>query len=102
MKTQPVTMTENIGGPISPFELKGPTEAPSDTTFANVLGDFVSQTAALDAAGRERMQGLASGLTDDLHGTMIAAKEAEISVKLLGNVKNKLLDAFHELWRTNV
>jgi flagellar hook-basal body complex protein FliE len=33
---------------------------------------------------------------------MIAMKEAEISVKLVGSIRNKLIDAFHELWRTSV
>jgi flagellar hook-basal body complex protein FliE len=33
---------------------------------------------------------------------MIAVKEAEISMKLVGSVRNKLVDAFQELWRTNV
>jgi len=29
-------------------------------------------------------------------------KEADIQVRLLANVRNKLLDAFYELWRMNV
>lgn len=71
-------------------------------SFADVFGKFVAETAATDQLAAEKVQGLAAGTQDDLHGTMIAAKEAEISVKLLSNVRNKLLDAFHELWRTNV
>jgi flagellar hook-basal body complex protein FliE len=50
----------------------------------------------------EQVRALAAGATDDLHGTMIAVKEAEIGMKLVGSVRNKLLDAFHELWRTSV
>ncbi len=56
--------------------------------------DQVKASAAADA--------LAKGASDDLHGTMISMKEAEISLKLVGTVRNKLLDAFHELWRINV
>jgi len=33
---------------------------------------------------------------------LISTKEAEISLRLVNSVRNKLLDAFHELWRTNV
>ena len=47
-------------------------------------------------------RGPAAGATDDLHGTMIAVKEAEIGVRLVGAIRNKLLDAFHEIWRTGV
>ena len=45
---------------------------------------------------------VARGVLDDLHGTMISAKEAEISLHLVGTIRNKLLDAFHEIWRTSV
>jgi xylose isomerase len=48
------------------------------------------------------MDAFARGLNDDLHGTMITAKEAEISLKLVGSIRTKLLDAFHELWRISV
>jgi flagellar hook-basal body complex protein FliE len=48
------------------------------------------------------VEALASGAADDLHGTMISVKEADIAVKLVGTVRNKLLDAFNELWRTSV
>jgi flagellar hook-basal body complex protein FliE len=33
---------------------------------------------------------------------MIAVKEAEISLKLVGSVRNRLIEAFQEIWRTNV
>jgi flagellar hook-basal body complex protein FliE len=33
---------------------------------------------------------------------MIAAKEAEIGVRLINSIRGKLLDAFHEIWRTGV
>ena len=48
------------------------------------------------------MDALASGAGDDLHGTMIAVKEADISVKLVASIRTKLLDAFNEIWKTSV
>lgn len=57
---------------------------------------------AADHAATARVEALAAGATDDLHGTMIAVKEAEIGVRLVGAIRNKLLDAFHEIWRTGV
>lgn len=76
-----------------------PTEGPS---FSSVLSDAVGQANALDQAASEKSQALATGAIDDLHGTMISLKEADIAVKLVGTVRNKILDAFQELWRTSV
>jgi flagellar hook-basal body complex protein FliE len=77
-------------------------EAPGKTGFGEILAATVDQAAALGQAAEARADAFARGALDDLHGTMIAAKEAEISLKLVGSVRNKLLDAFHELWRTAV
>lgn len=70
--------------------------------FEATLVGAIDHASALDKVAAEKVQALAAGATDDIHGTMIAVKEAEISVKLVGSIRNKLLDAFHELWRTNV
>jgi flagellar hook-basal body complex protein FliE len=71
-------------------------------SFESVLTDAVGQANALDQAANVKSQALASGAIDDLHGTMISLKEADIAVKLVGTVRNKILDAFQELWRTSV
>ncbi|MEY2932750.1 MAG: hypothetical protein RL033_3499 [Pseudomonadota bacterium] len=47
-------------------------------------------------------QALASGQSDDIHGTMIAVSEASIQTRLAVNVKDKVMDAFYEIWRMNV
>jgi flagellar hook-basal body complex protein FliE len=80
-----------------------PTLAPSaGPSFSSVLSDAVGQANALDQAASEKSQALAMGAIDDLHGTMISLKEADIAVKLVGTVRTKILDAFQELWRTSV
>lgn len=47
-------------------------------------------------------QALASGQSDDIHGTMIAVSEASIQTRLAVNVKDKVMDAFYEIWRMSV
>ena len=78
------------------------TEANEGPSFASVLQKTVEAASAQEHDAVAKAEALAAGRTDDLHGTMIAMKEADISLKLVGNVRNKLLDAFHELWRTSV
>jgi flagellar hook-basal body complex protein FliE len=63
---------------------------------------MVSDVNAVDAAAAVKEAALARGASDDLHGTMIAVKEAEIGVKLVGTIRNKLLDAFNDIWKTSV
>ena len=47
-------------------------------------------------------QEFAAGTRDDIHGTMIALSKADIEFRLASNVRNKIVDAFYELWRMQV
>ncbi len=91
----PETRTPSLEGSGQPNEGAG-------VSFGNILTKAIGETSALDHAAQSKVEALAAGTGDDLHGTMISVKEAEISLKLMGSVRNKLLDAFHEIWRTNV
>jgi len=95
--------------PLSASEAIRPVGAPSQAgegqaapSFGSVLGDAVAEANRLDQQAAQKVDALASGAIDDLHGTMISVKEADISMKLVGSVRNKILDAFQELWRTSV
>ena len=76
--------------------------SPGGADFGAVLERTVEGANRLQKAAAASAEALARGATDDLHGTMITTKEAEIAIKLVGSVRNKLLDAFHELWRINL
>jgi flagellar hook-basal body complex protein FliE len=70
--------------------------------FANVLADAVA-SANLSAQDAHRVAGaFAAGTSDDIHGTMIATKEADIELKLVANVRSKLVDAFNDLWKMSI
>ena len=94
-----------LGEVIGPEKTGGivPSSAPGETgNFGDLLVKAVDQTSQMGHASGDASRAFARGLNDDLHGTMISAKEAEISLKLVGSVRTKLLDAFHELWRISV
>lgn len=81
--------------------LAGTGPSPS-VSFSDVLSGLVDQASTLGHVADAKAAGLANGTNDDLHGTMISMKEAEISMKLVGSIRSKVLEAFHELWRTSV
>jgi flagellar hook-basal body complex protein FliE len=89
---------------LTPTEMSAPPAASPapEVAFGDVLDGMVDKANAAGQSAMAKADALAQGTLDDLHGTMIAAKEAEISLKLVGTIRNKLLDAFHELWRTSV
>lgn len=86
----------------SPAGETSASEGPEHASFGSILGNLVGEASQLEHTASVKSEQVARGTLDDLHGTMIAVKEAEISMKLVGSVRNKLIDAFQELWRTNV
>ena len=79
----------------------GPAPTPN-VDFGDVLHDAIGRVNGMSNQATRQVESLAAGATDDIHGTMIAVQEASIGVRLLGSVRNKLLDAFHEVWHTGV
>ena len=103
LRIEPAEATPlRISGELGITEGSRAAAGPEGPSFSGILEKMVMNASAVDADANAKAQALAAGTSDDLHGTMIAMKEADISLKLVGNVRNTLLDAFHELWRTSV
>jgi flagellar hook-basal body complex protein FliE len=94
---QPLGTQAIHGGERSPSLVEHQT-----VSFADVFGKAVAEANALGHAGEAAALALAEGRSDDIHGTMIATKQAGIQLELVGNVKNKVVDAFYELWRMSI
>lgn len=81
----------------------GPTIAKAETvSFEDVFGMAIADANAMGHASKAAALALAEGRSDDIHGTMIATKQAGIQLQLVGNIKNKVVDAFYEIWRMNI
>ena len=98
----PTLSVSELAGPAEPTLADRSRETTGSSTFESMLGDALNQVSSINAVASQKVDALASGTIDDLHGTMISMKEADISVKLVGTVRNKILDAFQEIWRTSV
>jgi flagellar hook-basal body complex protein FliE len=94
--------TSNIGGENLVPGLQGGVRADPGVPFADLLKDAVASANASSAVSDQKVRDFASGAVDDIHGTMIAVKQADIELKLVANVRNKLVEAFNDLWRMNI
>jgi flagellar hook-basal body complex protein FliE len=75
---------------------------PGTEAFADMLTDAIAQANIASHTSQVAAENLAAGRTDDIHGTMIEVQKASIETKLVGSVRNKVVDAFYELWRMSV
>nr|BFD60881.1 flagellar hook-basal body complex protein FliE [Bdellovibrio sp. CKG001]BFD64294.1 flagellar hook-basal body complex protein FliE [Bdellovibrio sp. HM001] len=80
------------------------TSPTSDTgkSFADTLKDAVGSVNEMQKASDKAMQNLATGKTDNVADVMIAAEKADIALKVMVQVRNKIIDAYQEVMKMQV
>jgi len=87
-----------------------PLREPKDATqgaegaaiFEDLLKNMALSTNQRINEAQAAGEAFAAGQRDDIHGTMLTLSKADIELRVLGNVKNKVIDAFYELWRMQI
>lgn len=74
----------------------------SQTDFAQELKNALGNVNQMQVEGEKAMSDIATGSVKDLHQAAIAIDKAEISMKLMLEVRNKALSAYKEITRTQI
>ena len=90
-----------------PEQLTGVGEArsviePAGAGFGDILAEAISSANQSAHTASHAASEFAAGRRDDIHGTMLALSKADIELHLVGTVRNKVMDAFYELWRMQI
>ena len=76
---------------------------PSGTkSFADTLNEAIGSVNQLQKTSDKGMQDLATGRTDNIAEVMIASEKADIALKLMMQVRNKIIDAYQEVMKMQV
>ena len=74
----------------------------SGTSFADTLQNAVMKVNDLQQTADVKMQQLATGQTTDIADVKISAEKADIALRLMTSVRNKMIDAYHEIMKMQV
>jgi flagellar hook-basal body complex protein FliE len=86
-------------GLMPPQGTQGLGKAPaSGQEFDNVLGKMVNEVQKLQQDGDQKVTGSMLG-KEELHEAMLSLEKANLSLKLLLTVRNKMVEAYQELSR---
>ena len=99
MELQPIS-------PLRPLQTEsagavGETKA-QPTMFADIFRSMVDNVRQTDAAKTQAEYALATGQLDNPAVASVAATQAELSLSLLVQMRNKALDAYSELMRISL
>jgi len=80
----------------------GEVEKSGNESFAQVLKESLDEVNDLQKKGEEAMSDIATGQVKDLHQAALAIDKAEMSMKLMLEVRNKAINAYKEILRTQI
>jgi len=98
MLTLPDVTTSKVAGPV-PGTAPAVSEPTGGSDFTKQLRDALSEVNDSQAAAHRASDEYARGNQNDLHGTMITMTEADIKLRLVSNVRNRVLEAYREVMR---
>jgi flagellar hook-basal body complex protein FliE len=103
-QSQNLLETGRTASEIRAAEMKESSQVPAgdNKTFADTLKDAVGEVNTLQKTADVKAQDLATGKTDNIQDVMMAAEKADIALRLMVNVRNKIIDAYNEVMKMQV
>jgi flagellar hook-basal body complex protein FliE len=102
-------MDNGILGPISPNlqvpeirKQNSPGAEKSGSSFGDMLKDAISTVNQLQKQSDQEVQKYMAGEEQDLHTTVIAVQNADLSFQMMMQVRNKIVQAYQEIMRTQI
>ncbi|GMV81908.1 MAG: hypothetical protein AMXMBFR7_30920 [Planctomycetota bacterium] len=71
----------------------------ADGGFASVLSDALNHVDAMQTKADAAIEKVATGEMQDVHSAMIAFEQARLSMQMLVEVRNKLVEAYQDITR---
>jgi flagellar hook-basal body complex protein FliE len=93
----------SISNAISPLSLNNNEQKINDNkSFQNMLNDAIGEVNKEQIEGYNAMQGIATGKVTNLQEAVQQIEEAELSMKLALETKNKAVNAYKEIMRMQI
>jgi flagellar hook-basal body complex protein FliE len=79
-----------------------PTSGATGTNFADTLSEAMDNVNATQHNADDKLAELAAGKSPDIHGTMIALQEADITLRTMVSVRDKAVDAYQQIMNMQI
>lgn len=97
-----ISSISNSIGSISPQQNNATQKPVAGQSFENMLNNAISEVNNQQVEGYKAMEGIATGNVKNLQEAVQKIEEAELSLKLALEVKNKAVSAYKEVMRMQV
>jgi flagellar hook-basal body complex protein FliE len=70
--------------------------------FLDQLKDAIAQANGVQLQASQAVDDLMTGRTENIHRTMVALQQADVSFQLMMQVRNKLIGAYEDIQRMQI
>jgi flagellar hook-basal body complex protein FliE len=100
-------MNVDAASPLSPLSRLAPLSRPVESAeptagFAGLLTNALAAADQSNATANAAIQDLATGKAQDLHQVSLAVAEADLSFRMMLELRNRLTESFQEVARMQV
>ena len=95
-----ISVNNGGAGPVSVPSLGDGADAPK--SFADTLKTALGAVNELQVKADKSAQDLATGRTDNIADVMLNTEKADIALRLMVQVRNKMIDAYQEIMKMQV
>ncbi|MEE4164715.1 MAG: flagellar hook-basal body complex protein FliE [Desulfocapsaceae bacterium] len=82
--------------------VNGASVSQAEHNFSDFIKSTISQVNESQVDGDQAIQKLHSGEAQNLHNVMISVEQADISLRMLVQVRNKAIQAYEEIMRMQI
>jgi flagellar hook-basal body complex protein FliE len=83
-------------------KIETPQTGQAGPSFAETLKEAVNNVNNLHLDADRKAQELSTGKTDDIASVMLASEKADIALRAMVQVRNKIIDAYQEIMKMQV
>ena len=95
----------SLAGAIDIPEVRAPGQTGETGATSNFLGSLkeaISHINDAQSGASQAVDALVTGQTTNIHQTMVALQQADVSFQLMMQVRNKLVSAYEEIQRMQI
>jgi flagellar hook-basal body complex protein FliE len=100
MAVLPASLTGPLIAP--PQEMTSRANGPSGVSFGNVVDRVLAGAAESHQQAESAVSDLAAGRTDNMPGVLMQVAQADLSFRLILEIRNRLSDAYQEVMKMQV
>ena len=98
-----INKLNGLPNPVTPNNNQNTTKSKDGQgDFFSTLNNFMGEVNQLQQDSGESVKNLVSGDITNIHDVMVAVEKASVSFELMMEIRNKVIEAYREVMRTQI